>query len=147
MSWLPKKKVLVPTDFSEPSVAAIKTALELVEEPSGVHVLYVIEEIEHSAPAVLFGDFDDEARKKRAGEFLSDFLARHELSEVTPRIQVGNPGMEITKYAKECEAELIVIPSHGHHGLRQILLGSVADRVVHHAECPTLVLRRPDQNH
>jgi nucleotide-binding universal stress UspA family protein len=144
MSWLPKKTVLVPTDFSEPSVDAVNTALELVENPSDVHVLYVLEELEHSAPAVLFGDFDEAARKQRAGEFLDQFLQRYEITGVTEVIRIGNPGLEITEYAKESRSDLIVIPSHGHHGLRRILLGSVAERVLRHAECPTLVLRRPD---
>ncbi|NQV28270.1 MAG: universal stress protein [Rhodopirellula sp.] len=146
MSWLPKKTVLVPIDFSDPSVSAIRTALELVEEPANVHVLHVLEEIEHSAPAVLFGDFDDAARKVRAGEFLSEFLRRHELTGLTELVQVGNPGLKIADYAKESSAELIVMPSHGYHGLRRILLGSVAERVLHHAECPVLVLRREDKD-
>ena len=59
-------------------------------------------------------------------------------------IWIGNPGLEITEYARESKSDLIVIPSHGHHGLRRILLGSVAERVLRHAECPTLVLRRQD---
>jgi hypothetical protein len=42
MSWLPEKTVLVPTDFSGPSVDAIKTAMELVETAPDVHVLYVL---------------------------------------------------------------------------------------------------------
>ena len=146
MSWLPKKTVLVPVDFSEPSVEAIRTAMEIAEHPAGVHVLYVLEEIEHSAPAVLFGDFDEAARKERAGEFLSDFLKRHELAGLTELVLAGNPGMVISDYAMQSKAELIVMPSHGHHGLRRILLGSVAERVLRHAECPVLVLRRVDND-
>jgi len=146
MSWLPKKTILVPTDFSEPSVEAIQTALELVDDPSNVHVLHVLSEIEHSSPAVLFGDFDEAARKQRAGEFLGEFLVRHRLSGLTELVQVGNPGIVISDYAKQANAELIVMPSHGHHGLRRILLGSVAERVLHHAECPVLVLRRADKD-
>jgi nucleotide-binding universal stress UspA family protein len=144
MSWLPKKTVLVPTDFSEPSVDAVNTALDLVENPSDVHVLYVLEELEHTAPAALFGDFDDASRKQRAGEFLDQFLHRNEITGVTEVIRIGNPGLEITEYARESKSDLIVIPSHGHHGLRRILLGSVAERVLRHAECPTLVLRSQD---
>jgi len=144
MSWLPKKTVLVPTDFSEPSVDAVNTALDLVENPSDVHVLYVLEELEHSAPAALFGDFDEASRKQRAGEFLDQFIQRNDISGVTKVIRIGNPGLEITEYARESKSELIVIPSHGHHGLRRILLGSVAERVLRHAACPTLVLRRED---
>lgn len=146
MSWLPKKTILVPVDFSEPSVEAIRTALELVNDPASVHVLHVLDEIEHTAPAVLFGEFDEPARKQRAGEFLSEFLKRHELTGLTELVQVGNPGIAITDYAKQSDADLVVMPSHGHHGLRRILLGSVAERVLRHAECPVLVLRRADKD-
>jgi len=146
MSWLPKKRILVPTDFSDPSVEAIRTALELVDDPTSVHVVHVLEEIEHSAPTVLFGDFEDDARKERAGDFLSEFLKRHELTGLTEIVQVGNPGIVISDYAKQSGAELVVMPSHGHHGLRRILLGSVAERVLRHAECPVLVLRRADKD-
>lgn len=142
MSWLPKKTIVVPTDFSDPSVEAITTALELVDDHADVHVLHVLTEIEHSAPAVLFGEFDDATRKTRAGEFLSNFLQRHDLIDVTQLVRVGNPGMTIADYAKESNAELVVIPSHGRHGLHRVLVGSVAERVIRHTECPVLILRR-----
>ena len=146
MSWLPRKTIVVPTDFSEPSVDAIRTAMELVTQSDSVHVIHVLEKIEHTAPAVMFGDFEDETRKERAGEFLNGYLKRHELAGLTELVQVGNPGIVISDYAKQAEADLIVMPSHGHHGLRRILLGSVAERVLRHAECPVLVLRRADKD-
>ena len=146
MSWLPRKTVLVPTDFSIPSVEAIRTALELVDEPADIQVLHVLQPLEHTAPAVLFGDFDEESRKQRASEFLGDFLKRHELAGLTEVVRVGDPGLEIAEFVKQNAVDLIVIPSHGHHGLKRILLGSVAERVLRHAECPTLVLRRTDRD-
>ncbi|MBC8290804.1 MAG: universal stress protein [Planctomycetes bacterium] len=146
MSWLPRNKVLVPTDFSEPSVEAIRTARELAENDADLTVLHVLEPIEYTAPASLFGDFDPDARTSRATKFLDDFLQRHELTGLATAIVIGNPGMKITEFASESHVELIVLPSHGHHGLKRILLGSVAERVLRHAECPVLVLRRMDND-
>ncbi len=146
MSWLPKKTVLVPTDFSEPSAEAVHTALELVESGADVHVLHVLQPIEHTAPEVLFGDLDDATRSEKATQFLTDFLVRHGINGVTKTVRIGDPGMAVSEYATEIKADLIVIPSHGHHGLRRILLGSVAERIIRHAECPTLVLRRMDRD-
>ncbi|MBI1310628.1 universal stress protein [bacterium] len=146
MSWLPKKTVLVPTDFSEPSADAVHTALELVECGADVHVLHVLQPIEHNAPEVLFGDLDDDTRRDKAGQFLADFLKRHGINGVTRIIRIGDPGLAVAEYAAENNADLIVIPSHGHHGLRRILLGSVAERIIRHAECPTLILRRKDHD-
>ena len=144
MTWLPKKSVLVPTDFSEPSIDAARTALELVDKSEDVLVLHVLASIEHTAPAVLFGDLDDESRRQQATTHLDDFLERHQMAGVRSSVVVGNPGMKIAEVAGEEKADLIVIPSHGHHGLQRLLLGSVTERVVRHAECPVLVTRRTD---
>ena len=56
----------------------------------------------------------------------------------------GNPGLEIAEFAEEIGAALIVIPSHGYHGVKRWILGSVAERVIRHAKCSVLVLRRSD---
>lgn len=144
MSWLPKKTVLVPTDFSEPSADAVHTALEMVESGRDVHVLHVLPPIEHTAPGVLLGDLDEPTRVSRATEYLDGFLDRHGINGVTTCVQTGDPGLVVSEYAAAQHVDLIVIPSHGHHGLRRILLGSVAERIIRYADCPTLVLRRRD---
>lgn len=57
-------------------------------------------------------------------------------------VRIGDPGVEIVKVATELKAGLIVMPSHGRTGLKHLLLGSVAERVVRTATCPVLVLRK-----
>jgi nucleotide-binding universal stress UspA family protein len=57
-------------------------------------------------------------------------------------VRIGDPGAEIVKVATELKAGLIVMPSHGRTGLKHLLLGSVAERVVRTATCPVLVLRK-----
>ncbi len=56
-------------------------------------------------------------------------------------ILIGDPGHEIANYAEELDAGLVVVASHGQTGLRHLLLGSVAERVVRLAKCPVLVLK------
>ena len=51
-------------------------------------------------------------------------------------IREGDPGLIIADYADEVHADLIVMPSHGYHGVKRLLLGSVAERVLRHANCP-----------
>jgi nucleotide-binding universal stress UspA family protein len=53
----------------------------------------------------------------------------------------GRPFEEICKLAREIEADLIVLPTRGHSGLKHVVLGSTAERVVRYAPCPVLVLR------
>ena len=143
MNWLPKKTVVVPVDFSTASADALKTALLLVENPENVHVIYV------TAPPIAFNyaegwALDDPAtRMKAAYDHLTKFLATANSAGVKTIIREGDPGLMIADYADEIHADLIVMPSHGYHGVKRLLLGSVAERVLRHANCPVLVLRRP----
>lgn len=143
MSWLPKKTVLVPVDFSTASADALQTAMQLVAQPKDLHVLYV------TSPVTLlsvegWATDDAPARAQAAAQQLSKFLAGHHASEVTQLIREGDPGLMIADYADESHTDLIVMPSHGYHGVARVLLGSVTERVLRHAKCPILVLRRQD---
>lgn len=71
---------------------------------------------------------------------------RQRASQGNPSLEfvaVGKPAAEIVKTAKEWPADVIVIGSHGRHGLERALLGSVAERVMRHAPCSVLVVRTP----
>ena len=144
MNWLPKKTVVVPVDFSTASADALMTGLTLVEKPADVHVIYV------TAPPIAFNyaegwALDDPAmRMKAAREHLAQFLGGVNATGVKTIIREGDPGLMISDYADEVHADLIVMPSHGYHGVKRLLLGSVAERVLRHANCPVLVLRRPE---
>jgi nucleotide-binding universal stress UspA family protein len=144
MSWFPKQTVVVPVDFSTASAEALKTALLLVAKPQDLHVIYV------TAPPIAFNyaegwALDDPAtRMKAAREHLTNFLATTNAAGVQTIIREGDPGLLIADYAAEVHADLIVMPSHGYHGVKRLLLGSVAERVLRHANCPILVLRQPE---
>ena len=144
MSWLPKKTVVVPVDFSTSSADALKTALQFVAQPQNLHVIHV------APPPVAFTDpggwaaGNADSQLKAAGEELSRFLCERGAADVTQVIREGDPGLLIADYADECHADLIVMPSHGYHGVQRLLLGSVAERVLRHAKCPIILLRRQD---
>ena len=144
MSWLPKKTVVVPVDFSTASANALKTGLTLVANPEDLHVIYV------TAPPIAFNfaegsALDDPARRVQAAhEHLAKFLVGKNAAGVKAVIREGDPGLMISDYADEVHADLIVLPSHGYHGVKRLLLGSVTERVLRHASCPVLVLRRPE---
>ena len=71
-------------------------------------------------------------------EFCAQLPAGTEPVQYLPR---GAPGSEIVKTAKEWQADLIVIGSHGRRGLTRAMLGSVAEAVMRHAACPVLVVK------
>lgn len=142
MSWLPKKKVLVPIDFSESSERALLTALELVEDPADVTVVHVLFPLDSVSPGVVWGNVDNEHRTTAVRASFDKLFAKLNATIPNVEVLVGNPGLKITEYASKIAADLIVIPSHGRHGVERLLLGSVAERVIRHAPCPLLVLRR-----
>jgi len=143
VAWLPKKCVVVPIDFSEHSLTAITTALELVARPADVHVLHVLMA---SVDRDLLTEWaplpDDETWDAAGRKHLAEFLKTHGIADVVEEVCLGDPGFAITDYAQRQQAELIVIPSHGYQGMKRLLLGSVADRVIRYSHCPVLVLRR-----
>lgn len=144
MSFLPKNKVVVPVDFSDSSGEAIRTALELVEDPSAVHVVHVLLPLDAVSPGAVWSGIDDRKREENTRKFFDNFLAERNISGVKVEVFFGDPGLQVADFARENGADLIVIPSHGYHGVRRFLLGSVAERVLRQAECPVLVLRRSD---
>ena len=140
MSWLPRRRVVVPYDFSQESMEAIRLGRQLVDAPSHVHVVHVLPELTATEPGVIWATIDNASRLRHAQEALEEKLA--EIPELQLNVGFGDPGRVITDLASELGADLIVIPSHGRTGMKRLLLGSVAERVVRLAHCPVLVLRQ-----
>ncbi len=144
MPFFPKQKVVVPVDFSESSADAILTALQMVARPEDLHVIHVLLPLDYLSPGAMIGTYDEASRATDAEKRMGEFLAEHGAASCQALVKLGDPGLDITEYANEIQADLIVIPSHGYHGVKRFLLGSVAERVIRHAHCAVLVLRRRD---
>ncbi|MGE0759900.1 MAG: universal stress protein [Pirellulaceae bacterium] len=142
MNWLPKQKVIVPVDFSDDSLAAVGTALQLVEDLSHVTVVHVLQEVSVLEPTEGWQPIDTNSRVRHVREALRERLEASGHAGVRLEVLVGDPGHEIADLAAREHAELIVLPSHGRTGLKRLLIGSVAERVVRLAHCPVLVLRK-----
>ena len=136
--------ILVPVDFSEASTNAVGEAIELAGEAKKVHLMHVLPPLESISPGVVWGDVTDDHREASVRKYAETFLNEHGFGEVTFDVRIGQPAHEICQYAKETDSDLIVISSHGYHGVKRFLLGSVAEAVIRHAEVPILVLRRAD---
>ncbi len=144
MSWLPKNHIVVPVDFSGESNAAVDVAKEMVEDPSRLHLVHVLFPLDSVSPGVVWGSITDEKREEAVREEFDKLVAEKNLTGADIVIRFGNPGLEIAEYAAEIGADLIVVPSHGYHGVKRLVLGSVAERIIRHANCSVLVLRRSD---
>lgn len=140
MSLLPSfQKILVPTDLSETSAAALRRALDMARRADGaVTLLHVY----HLPPYEL----SDDTVEKIAGAARAsvDALARQcgdAGVPVTAVVLPGSPAEVIVDYARHEGMDLIALGTHGRTGLKHILLGSVAERVVRFAGCPVLTIR------
>lgn len=144
MSWLPKKSVVVPVDFSTQSLEAIQTALEIADSPASVHLIHVVVPLTVITTGEAWAVEDVDSRLAAGRDYLANYLKQHGITGVSSVVHEGDPGLQIAEYAQSVKADLVVIPSHGRHGVQRLLLGSVAERVLRHVECPVLVLRRND---
>ena len=142
MNWFRKNLVLVPCDFSEPSIAAVDVALQMVEDATHVHVIHVLPVLAATEPGVVWDTVTDETRQEHVAKVLVDQFEGEKYQGLHFSVAFGDPGHEITAYAQRIGADLIVVPSHGRTGLKHLLIGSVAERVCRMAHCPVLVLRQ-----
>lgn len=141
MTWLPRHVVVVPIDFSDDSFAALSTAAELVDNPSHLHLVHVLPELEPADPGVIWHTIDDEDRARHAKKALHKELQQRGIASDNVEIRFGDAGSEIAGFAKQVEAGLVIVASHGKTGLKHLLIGSVAERVVRLVHCPVLVLK------
>lgn len=141
------QRVLVPSDFSAPSLKALHYATALASE--SVHLLHVFEPLPSLvvAQALSALEADDEVAAKcsRELERIADPHRRGDL-QIACSVRAGVPGPEITDFASEWRADLIILSTHGRTGLRHLLLGSVAEKVLRHASCPVLLLRKHEHD-
>jgi nucleotide-binding universal stress UspA family protein len=134
--------VVVPVDFSDESEAAIRAGLERAKDVAGLHVLHVMLPLDAVSPGVVWGNVSDESRERAVRKNLETLLEKAGARGAQVAVLIGDPGLKVTEYARKIDADLIIVPSHGFHGLRNLLLGSTAERIIRHAHCSVLVLRR-----
>ena len=138
--------IVVPTDMSEFSLRAVEMARQFVGLHEQIHVVHVMAVIEPIEPEAAWVVVDEPMRREQTHRQLGEFLSQHGFADVQFEVLIGNAGLEITEYAREVGAGLIIIPSHGRGPIKRLLLGSTTDRVVHLAHCPVLILKEEKKN-
>jgi nucleotide-binding universal stress UspA family protein len=140
------KRIVCPTDFSEPAVLAERQAVRLaLALGAEVVLLHVATEAALWRESVFTADLRGvfEAQRKWAQEALAQRAVALAKEGVTARgvVKVGAAWSEIVRFATDEHADMIVMGTQGRTGLEHLLLGSVAERVVRHAPCPVLTVR------
>ncbi|HUY19315.1 MAG TPA: universal stress protein [Candidatus Binataceae bacterium] len=133
--------ILCPVDFDPNSFQALRLASEVCQEQNAT--LYVLHVVDVAIPAKVqvtapFDKMEAAVTKKlaRLAREKIDARVRYQL-----QVETGDPGFQILDAAKRVGADLIVLATHGRKGLRRLILGSVAERIVREASCPVLTLR------
>ena len=142
------KKILVPIDFSEPSLKALHYAVPFAEQfGATISLIHIREPLSYPGdlPNVsalpLPGIEEEEARKKLFE------LAYRDIEELVPidvHVSSGKAADEIVNLAKGLETDLIIIATHGYKGFMHFVMGSTAEKVVRNAPCPVLVVREKE---
>lgn len=141
-------KILAPIDFSVESKRAILYAVEFARQfGASITLLNVVEPLVYPSdvgygPVVV--QVPNQGAIKKARVRLSALAKKQVDGKLLAETVVvtGSPWFEITEAAKALEIDLIVIGTHGYTGLDHALMGSTAEKVVRHAPCPVLIVRK-----
>lgn len=140
------KSILVPIDFSPPSKRALECAGTFARQfKAKLTLLHVVEPVGLPEFAAAYPLMVEDDRFLAATKSELERLAR---TARVPRgsvakilVRFGRSFHEIADAARTGKVDLIIISTHGYTGLKHVVLGSTAERVVRHAPCPVLVVR------
>jgi nucleotide-binding universal stress UspA family protein len=151
-------RILAPTDFSKYSGFAMEWAAYMAQcMKADLLLLHVLTEEEGKIIEEVIGEgavvqiprgirqnVVEERQKRMIDQY--EMVVSREIKaslKVEQMIRIGVPFLEIVRVAKERDVDLIVLGTHGRTGLSHALIGSVAEKVVHHAHCPVLSIKHP----
>jgi nucleotide-binding universal stress UspA family protein len=143
------ERIVVPLDFSPASLEALDYAVWLAKKfRAAIHLVHIYPPDEASSiPGAGHLLFESAEAIERINDELMGIHQKH-VPTFRPEnchIRGGRPYEEIVRVAREIDADLIVLSTRGHSGLKHLLLGSTAERVVRNAPCPVLVARKQKQ--
>lgn len=148
-------KIIISTDGSEFSRAAVEKCCEIIVAPekTAIKVVSVFEIVlpvdVYPTPAE-FSEELESAAQKQAEDFAEEAVAQVKEKfpniEISTQISMGEPDQILIEAAKEWNADLIVVGSHGRGFWGRLLLGSITDVLVHHAPCSVLVVRKVSES-
>lgn len=158
------KKILVAINHSQMNETVLREAILLAKtNPAELMLLHVLSHEEEDSPIRIpvgaetmywpaWSDFDLKMWREQWKTYANECL--EQLQSLATKVRqagltvefcqlMGSTGRVICEFAESWGAELIVMGSHGHAGLKELLLGSVSNYVVHHASCSVLIIKSP----
>ena len=145
------KNILVPTDFSPPSEAALRYGRELATRfGATLHLVHVAPNIYAAYGAENYAavspDLQNQIEEDARRQLESLVVDADKFGPPVRRtvITAGSPALTIVNYATGHDVDLIVMGTHGRGAIAHVFMGSVAERVVRLAPCPVLTVRHPE---
>jgi len=142
-------RILVPVDFSEHSQKALRYALAFAKQfDAEVTLVHIVEQMVYPGdwmyPPLAVTDFATEKREQviarlRTLDAGSGVKTKHV-------VRLGRAWQEVIEIARETKTDLIILATHGYTGIKHVLLGSVAEKIVRHAPCPVLSVRADERD-
>ena len=140
------RRILVPVDFSDQTESLLRHAMHVAaDEHAEIDVVHVVPP--QYLPAIYYGadplPVPYQEIRKRTMVHLKEVIDKIVGDAVRTRafVVVGDPVSEILEMAGKTDYDLLIVSTHGYSGLKHVLVGSVAERVVRSAPCPVLVTK------
>lgn len=143
------KRVLVAVDFSEFSDNALRYGCELADKFDAelflLHVLLTPMVVDEGMDFLVrtWDEYQDDLRSAAENKLKELDVSPLSEDKVTIETRMGAAFSEITQFAEAKNIDLIVMGTHGRTGFRNLVMGSVAERVVRKAPCPVLTIQHP----
>ena len=140
--------IMIAADFSQHSDEICRKAQSLAEQyQSSLSLCHVVEDFpltDFAYEPMISVDIDmREALLETGKKQLAKLADKLGIPADRQYVECGSPGHDIVRIADEKQVDLIVVGSHGRHGIK-MLLGSTANAVLHHAHCDVLAVRLQD---
>jgi len=140
--------LLLAVDFSEHGQYVAQKARDLAtQHQAKLSIIHIVDNLPITdatyGPVIPFDIDITEALVKASEQHLAELGKQLDIPEEAQFLEMGDAKLEIVAIAEEQQADLIVVGSHGRHGLA-LLLGSTANGVLHHAKCDVLAVRLKD---
>jgi len=133
--------ILCPIDFSKNCRKTLEKALKLKQENQAkLTVVHYIEPLPPAAYAMGVIDYENDFMLE-AKKMMTQLAKEYQLAEADTHVESGKAKHDIADYAKNEAVDLIVIGSHGHHGILNNLVGSTTTATINHAHCDVYIVK------
>ncbi len=146
------KKILVPTDFTEEADNALAAAYSLAKKSEAeILLLHVIEDPHMNLMKITGETHEDpmerlfvlkliEKTKEKLNTIIND--EKYKDINISYKLEIDNPFVAISEAIAKYESSLVIMGTKGSTGLKELLVGSVADKVVRYASCPVITVKK-----